>query len=383
MKKTLLFLLLVAISGCSPIKTLYNDFGPLKEQQSYTSANEPIRIYLDRNGYVYPEFRINSNLFEDHNSLLEDVYLEDNPTLLNIFKSEGISYETSKSAAENIEDLKVHLDRKYSSLINKSCNGKKLVFLIHGYNNNGEKASVSFSRLRVAVTKLRPDINFQFVEIYWDGMNNGDKMTNTLKIWDNAQYSAALAGLGLRRILNKVNCGHSYVITHSLGAAVITEALFNVRRFKDEFYNEDPLGMEIIQMRKNDLYDSPASLFTVGMLTPAIPGENVFSEYYQRTVNGREEHQDTAPYKFINGFNEFDIATTKWKFSKYIGSTTLACNEKEHEKVSSLFKGDTNVYDRVVFSKSYGKKQTSHGVKEYIENENFQLFISKIFDSKK
>lgn len=380
MKKTLLFFVFLLFS-CSPIGTLYNDFGDLKEQQTYTAINEPIRIYIDRHGDVYPEFKINSDLFRSNGSILEDVYIKDHTTLLNVFKGENIPYETKKTTAENITALQLHLDQKYSNLIDKASGSKTIIYLIHGYNNNADRASIAFSRLRVAVTQLKPNMNFQFVEVYWDGLNNGDKIFNTVKIWNNAQFSAARAGLGLRRILNKTKAEHSYVITHSLGAAVITEALFNAKRFKDSFYVEDSLGIEIKQLHNNEIYNSPSSRFTVGMLTPAIPGKNVFQDYYQRTVKGKDIQEITVPYQFINGFNEYDIVTTKWIFSKYVGATTLSCNEEEHEKVRDFFSGNTSIYDRVVFSKSHGNKQTSHAVRDYIENENFPLFITALFKS--
>jgi hypothetical protein len=378
MKKTLLFTFLL-LCGCSSIGVLYNDFGTLKEQQAYTAANEPIRIYIDRHGDLYPDFRIKPELFLSEGSILDDVYTKDHTTLLNVFKGENIRYDTGKTIDENKAVLQLHMDQKYIDLIDKASGTKTIVYLIHGYNNNAERASITFSRLRVALTQMKPEMNFQFVEVYWDGLNNGDKIFNTVKIWDNAQFSAARAGLGLRRILNKTKADHSYVITHSLGAAVITEALFNASRFKDSFYVEDSLGIEIKQLHNNVLYNSPSSRFTVGMLTPAIPGKNVFQDYYQRTVKGKDIKEMTTPYEFINGFNEYDIATTKWKFSKYVGATTLSCNEEEHEKVRNFFSGNTSIYDRVVFSRSYDKKQTSHAVKDYIENENFPAFISKVF----
>lgn len=378
MKNKIFLLVWVMLSSCSPIGSLYNDFGSLKQRQQAESPGAPIRIYFDRNGFLYPDFHIDSTLFKRYGSVLNTVYQNNSVLFLNVCKAEGMLYQSSKTTRENIEILRQHQDQKYSNAIDKASAGKTLVFLIHGYNNTAEKAAKSFNSLRAAVSKLKPQSRFQFVEVYWDGLHNGGKIGNTAKIWDNAQYSAARAGLGLRRILNSISSKHSFVITHSQGAAVITEALFNVRRFSNRFYDKDSLGIAIMRMRNSPLYNSPSSRFTVGMLAPAIPGKNVFEHYYMRTVEGKNMYQPSEPYNFINGFNKYDFAVTKLLFSSYAGSTTLACREKEHIKVQEFFKGDLSLYDRVVFSKSHGHRQTSHGVKDYIANENFPIFIEKI-----
>lgn len=380
MKKTLLFFLFL-IYGCSSIDNLQNDFGEVKIQQSYLDRNVPIRIYFDRWGAIYPDCKINNDLFKKHYSALDSLYRMEKSVLTEVFKGENLQYNFEQNGKENIERLEIHLDDKYADLIDKKSEGKTLVFLIHGYNNTGESASAAFRKLQTSIGAIRPNQKFQFVEIYWDGLTNGGNPFNTVKIWGYAQYNAAFVGLGLRRILNKLKSKHTYVITHSHGAGVITEALLNATRFKPEFYTDDKGGKEILELRNNKLYDSPTSKFTIGMLAPAIPGINVFQDYYMRTVDGKNIKQEQAQYRFINGFNKYDIATSKGFLSGYIGATTLACKEKEDKKVRDYFEGNTSIYDRVVFSKSKGKKQRSHAVQQYVKNENFLQFVDKVFDT--
>lgn len=379
--KKVLFLLIVMVCSCSPIEKLYNDLGETRELQQYASKIRPVRIYFDRWGYVYPNFKIKDSLFRFRGSALDSVYRMEHSILLGAYKSEGLIYDAAGSSKENIEKLQLHLDEKYAELIDSMAIGKKLVFLIHGYNNDGTSAAMAFSRLELAMHKLRRADDMQFVEIYWDGLYRGKNMLNSAKIWNNAQYSASLAALGLRRVLNRLRSEQIYVVTHSQGAAVITEALFNAQRFSTKFYTADKDGKEIVSLRNSPLYDSPSADFTVGMIVPAIPGMNVFEEYYCRTVGGRQEIVADAQYRFINGFNKHDQITSKWKFSTLFGSTSLASREKEHEAVSVFFQADTNIYDRVNFSISRGSRQTSHGVKDYVDNENFPSFVRRIFDS--
>lgn len=380
MKKIFLLLVILACS-CSPINKLYNDLGEMKQLQENGSKNKPVRIYFDRWGYVYPDYKIEDTLFRFRGSALDSVYRMDNNTLISAYQSEKLRYDANRPSEENIEKLQLYLDQKYTALIDSMASDKKLVLLIHGYNNDGKAASMVFSRLELAIHKLRPDDNIQFVEIYWDGMYKGKNIFNSAKIWNNAQYNASLVALGLRRILNRLRSEQIYVVTHSQGAAVITEALFNAERFPPKFYTNDKDGQEIISLRNNPLYNSPSAHFTVGMLVPAIPGMNVFEDYYCRTLEGRQELVATAEYKFINGFNAHDLITSKWKFSTFFGSTSLASREEEHEAVNAFFYNNTNIYDRVIFSTSKGSKQTSHAVKDYVDNENFPAFVDKIFNS--
>jgi hypothetical protein len=94
-------------------------------------------------------------------------------------------------------------------------------------------------------------------------------------------------GLELRRLLVGISNQKINVITHSHGAGVITAALFNVRKFdEDRKVFSTEFTEEIDLKYKMKIYDCATQEFHVGMLAPAIPGENVFDEYFQRTISG-------------------------------------------------------------------------------------------------
>ncbi|WP_348635068.1 alpha/beta hydrolase [Chryseobacterium sp. PvR013] len=262
--------------------------------------------------------------------------------------------------------------------MNNLSNNKKLVFLIHGYNNTGESASLALEKLRVEVIKKFPHEKFQFVEVYWDGLTKRDNPLNSTTIWNNAQYSSSMAGLGLRKILINIKNKENYVITHSHGASVITEALFNVRRFDDKYYITNYNGKEIANLQA--IYNTPTSKFSVGMLAPAIPGYNVFHEYYDRTVEGSSVVTTMTNYRFVNGFNKYDVATTKGFLAGSFGATTLACREDDHLAVQAFFKNDSKIYSRINFSEDKNNKQRSHAVVAYIENPNFNTFLISVIE---
>lgn len=376
MRNNLFILGIFLLCGCSPINKLYNNFSEFKEVKKFSDSNIPIRIFFDRYGDFYPGHSIIPAEFENQQSTLEDYFAKNEIQLKNAFDVEGLAYRNGDDLKLNYETLQNHLRNEYIKEINTLSTGKKTVFLIHGYNNTGESASTALEKLRVEVVKKFPQQKFQFVEVYWDGLTKRTNSFNSVTIWDNAQYSSSMAGLGLRRILNKIKNNENYVITHSHGAAVIIEALFNVRRFSNEFYDTHNDGIEIKMLQTT--YDTPTAKFTVGMLTPAIPGYNVFEEYYHRTIAGKTTIIQTANYRFVNGFNKYDIATTKGIFSRHLGATTLSCNENEHREVEQEF-NNAAIYSRTDFSSDKDNKQRSHAVIKYIENPSFDSFLASVF----
>lgn len=377
MQKYITILGVFLLCGCSPISKLYNNFSDFKEIKHYSDSNIPIRIFFDRYGDLYPNQFLNVTQFSDAQSTLMQYYIQNDIELKKALEAEGLHNSNQSDIKSKFLILQNHLVVQLTNEINEKSKGKKLVFFIHGYNNTGESASVDLEKLQVQILQKFPYEKFQFVEVYWDGLTKRRNLFNSVKIWDNAQYSSAMAGLGLRRILGGIRNNENYVITHSHGASVITEALFNVRRFDPDYYANDKDGKVIVELQT--AYDTPSSKFIVGMLAPAIPGNNVFGEYYDRTVNGTAKVTTINNYRFINGFNKYDIATTKGFLSKYFGASTLACNEEDHENVEKRFSKNAMIYSRINFSTNTKHKQRSHAIVKYIENESFDSFLTSVF----
>ena len=374
--KKILLILVFCVSGCSSINKLYNDFNQFKEDNDDV-GDSTIRIYFDRWGAIYPDVFIEHATFAKNFSTLETVYLNEWSILNNALKSEDIQtkgYDTK----QKIRVLEEALVLKYSNKINRESKNKNVLFFIHGYNNTACEASPNYEKLKREILKNYDKDLIQLVEVYWDGLHDAGIDVNSAKIWDNAQVSAAYVGLGLRRVLSKMN-QKSYVITHSHGAAVITESLFNVRRFDSNYYHNHKDGKEIVSMQNDySIYATPTSDFVVGMLAPAIPGWNVFKNYHHRTTADGNVVTIATNYKFVSGFNVNDQATTKLGLSSKFGSTTLGCEKKENDFVSARFSTSPGVFVMEDFSLSNNLPQKEHGLKAYISNENFPNFLEKI-----
>lgn len=377
LSRSIAFMFLLTIASCSPIKNLYNNFSDFKlHHEMQGEKNKTVRIFLDRWGDVYPDIAIEKKLFRDQYSVLEDYfrYLGNLEQLYN-------RYHFPYNPPANDQDYKYkfnyvqdYLRSTLADSINILAENKKLVFLIHGYNNDPDSASKAFSTLRDKIASQDLDEQFQFVELYWDGLKDLDKLPNSSKIWDNAQVSASWAGIGLRGVLNKISKHNIYVFTHSHGAAVITEALFNVKRFPDKYYKKHKDGKELVTFQQ--LIETPQSNFVVGMIAPAIPGENVFKNYWERTGEEQTQKSNQKNYVFINGFNANDRVVLKpLKLTKYFGSTTFACNREENDKVRRFFSSTPELYDIVDFS---GDKQTSHRFIDYMNNTEFPQLLIKV-----
>lgn len=374
MRKTILILAL-ALSGCTCINKLYNDFNYIKKVKEIAAKEDIIRIYFDRWGDIYPQHFINHETFSSNMSVLEKVYLSDGGALQAAFTSENLK-TAGTNPKDEIRRLEEELARKYAGLISGKSKGKKLVFLIHGYNNTAEESSANYEKARYEITQKLQTSNIQFVEIYWDGLTDNGSAINSTRIWDNAQVSAAFVGLGLRRVLSKLDSRDVYVLTHSHGAGVITEALFNVRRFKPKYYTDDDAGKEIVNLQNDARYITPTAVYHVAMLAPAIPGENVFFEYHRRTTANGNTEVKLNNYFFIDGFNENDAVTTKWKFSSKFGATTLACKRSELGLVQDIFKGHPENFKVVDFSAS---NQKEHGFDYYMQNPKFGECLDVLF----
>jgi hypothetical protein len=368
-------------SSCSPIKKLYVPFSEAK--QLHAQSNDNItRIYFDRMGFVYPDLQIPYDDFKNNDGRLNLYYARNYPKYEVICRTNGIvplqaNFDT---IAPNEDPLQEYLLSSYANQINNLSEEKEVVFIIHGFNEYplNRRDSSSFAEMketRDTMETLFKGRKFKYVEVYWDGLSQegGPKLLrypNSFKIWNNAQVSATHVGLELRRLLNKLNSHKIYVITHSHGAGVITTSLFNVIKFRPHYYEQQGHWLNEVNKKFNSkIYNTPSQRFIVGMLAPAIPGQNVFDEYYHRTVNGKNVITCTANYKFLIGFNENDPVNLKFKVAaSKLGSTTLGCKSKELIRTENLFR-NREIFGHVDFSKKADlSKQDNHSWFEYLRN---------------
>ncbi len=394
-KLTGFLLYVLVLLSCNRIQKLYVNYGA--EQALHSNTETVTRIYFDRKGFIYPKGPIDDAALRKNDSRLEALYSNDTGLYKRMAAMyNAVPYSGNWNDIETYKDpLQQALVNDYAAIINRQATGKTLVFIIHGFNEHPSKPDDQkscFAENRITGEKLQaqmPGKKFHFVEIYWDGMaaQNGAgilKPTNSIKIWNNAQASATYAGLELRRILTKMAAPDIYVITHSHGAGVITNALFNTVKFNAALYDDPRSWLYDIRHSRfgNAVYNTPAQRIHVGMLAPAIPGVNVFEEYYQRTVNGMNTATTLKNYHFVVGFNANDPVTSKGKlFVSKVGSTTLASRKAELAATQRLFGNDAAIMDSVNFSRFIsGKRQVKHGWLVYMGSEPwFSRFVDKTF----
>jgi hypothetical protein len=389
MKKLLFLFTLTFLMGCTPISKLYIPFGDAKLQHAQ-SKDAIVRLYFDRHGQLYPDIPIDDTLLQINSSLLTEYYHK------NLKDYKAVCTELGVNGGDQptegiIEEIQNRLIQKKIGLINTNSTNKEIVFIIHGYNDHPLKKAndntfVENKATEDAIIKKFPKRSFLFVEVYWDGLSkeNGASFltaVNSIRIWGNSQVSATYVGLELRRILAKINDARFSVVTHSHGAGVITNALFDVYKFDPDYYLDE--GDFIPKAYSDKRYDTPKQDIHIGMLAPAIPGVNVFKDYSLRTVNGVEGRDEALKnYHFILGFNRYDPVTRKfYTKSSLLGSTTVACNYKELVRTSTKMNNDPNVFDFVDFSfTNANKKQYSHSWFVYLANEPHSgIFFEKVF----
>lgn len=384
MKKIILLITICGLCSCDPIKKLYAKFGeakPLLENKN----DSVIRLFFDRQGFLYPDIEIADKEIASSYSQLNLVFSSNK----NIYKKACVAHGLIDTGS--VYNLQNKLVEQKVALLNKVPSAYDLVFLIHGFNKHPTKpekksAYDEYQALRQKITTDFPSRKFQFVEIYWDGCTwaNGRKSkenTNTFKFWDNSQAASNLVGLELRRILFGINRPKTYVITHSLGASVITCALFNADKF-NLHNNINNFKRTIIEKYDDPItYRTPLSKFKVGMLAPAIPGENTFDEFSKRVP---DKASSLDNYSFIIGYNANDQALIKKiGIPKYFGATSLGCLESEVRKVEKeINQHFPNLISDINFSnKDSGIPQSEHALLKYIRNTKpMNAFLNRLFN---
>lgn len=377
----LFIFLSVLVSNCS-YKRLYVKYGQTQQRFVDSSANDGvIRIAMDRFGTIYPGTEISDQLIKNSYSILNQVY-QFNPTVF-----EKALQNNQLPLGSTTDQLQEKLIEQFSARINQAAQRKKIVFIIHGFNKHPFKpvnasAYKENRDMRKKIVDWYGSDSFQFVELYWDGLTWANTLKPlgafvSIKIWDNAQAASANVGLEFRRILNKINAPGSYIITHSLGASVATTALFNVDKYNNSSFRQDYLNKYADTFK----YRSPTSNFKIALLAPAIPGQNTFDEFYERTPSSPSPSENLS---VLVGFNRNDRVLRKFKLAKptHIGSTSLGCIMSEVDSARALVNiGGRNLFDTVSFS--YGKdqkKQKAHAFQEYVLNETaMNEFLKKLF----
>ncbi|MCW3082933.1 MAG: hypothetical protein JWP12_299 [Bacteroidetes bacterium] len=290
-------------------------------------AANVVRVFMDKSGFYYPDMYIADEELERYCSSLKEWYAA-NPEKLKIL-CDQYRVDHSLSADEKISRLNDSVAKSYVRVINQKTKEYPTVdVLIHGfrkkaYGNVGGTSSYSINDYERFENVLSgAGTKNLYVEIYWDGKFITPAQSykyRGFKLFENSAIpNAGNAGVELRRVVSFIDCENLNVITHSLGARVGCELLFNASKagLPDEKILQTPAQKNV----------------HLCMIEPAI-GADLFDDYYSRNTTLDYKNKDN--YKLGMVYNENDFVLLKnyqWKFIKIVsspleyGNTSLGCN---------------------------------------------------------
>jgi hypothetical protein len=115
------------------------------------------------------------------------------------------------------------------------------------------------------------------------------------------------------------------IVTHSLGARLAAEALFNNTGRQD--YQKNDTALKIAELRK---IPTPTVEVRLGIIAPATPGPQTFGGFNKRSPENINANQNNVT-RIVIGYDPFDFANNKdpfriISFARVDGYTTLGCN---------------------------------------------------------
>lgn len=380
-------------------------FGAL-QRTHHADTKNVIRIYFDKFGELYPDkkFHIPYKSFFDPvkktstykekpttASLLE-YYLKNPDQLKELRKSYPVDYSSNdnkglfyaiqnKIRANTVDEIKTKL---------KESNSITLIVFIHGFNDPDPTGD--YQQLRDSIICKGHDSNrdFVYLEVFWDGLTCNQGNPAFAGIWGMAQQNSAYTSLGLRHIFNRLPENTKIrIITHSLGASVATGSLFNTFSKWKKYDGFDYLDSAIT------IKTPPQKDIRIGMLAPAIPGENTFRDINNRIPITTIPNDRVS--RIVVGYNVNDLAVTKRILRKDIsakmGATSLGCNLprkkgplKDEVEATKKVLTDSNyngVFSAIDFSE-FGRKvkKEEHGLYYYLQRDNATVdFLKAIFEN--
>ncbi|MEJ8756788.1 hypothetical protein WG947_07280 [Pontibacter sp. H259] len=396
-------------------------FGSYIEQMPKPDPNIT-RVFIDRDGSIYPSglIKIEDNLLKnDQKVLIDNVptvldrgylhsyfnysrkeYYEQLNQYYNIPKQENKSQGWASLQYAMLEQISSQLNKNLAKQSTAGGSNATLVVLIHGYNVN-QKAGENYEPYMVLEKRVKEnyfaDKPVHFLEVYWDGLNG-----NIFTIWPYAQANAVFVGLSLRNILNQISKDYPIrIITHSTGAVVATNALWNVRAAKGtkgdemarwQFLKEgenDATNLCFGEMRldaKN--YKTPQHPdLRLASIAPAQPGLTYY-DFLDRTP---ADPDSVGWYqRIIIGYNNNDFTTSKGlrflaKSKAGLGATSLAVYATEYGNYvyPKIQKSNNNYKTRSYWIDLYPNRffYTRHGLIKYLEQPATADLLNLLFQS--
>lgn len=309
---------------------------PAKRDAAFIST-APIRLYLDRQGSLYPaaqdKLAVDNDQLKEFDGVLFDYYtLDTTPGSArdSVWKQLLACYQLPSAAITGSDNdqlrnvvwrtLQQKMRRRFIDQFNAHLAKAKpemVVVLVHGYNND-VSAVAWYTTVERTIRQRLPDTRIQFVEIRWDG---GASAT-ALGIWGYAQHTMYPVGLALRQLLAGIDQPELPVriMAHSTGCPLTCIALWNSTGALSGDGKLDIWGEDYQTVFKQATFATPTlTHLRVALLAPAMPYSH-FNNFFDRTPA-----DTTAPSRYeriVFGYNTHDQATGKWILPASVGGNT-------------------------------------------------------------
>lgn len=345
-----------------------------ERSQHFSELDNTTRIFLDKNGSVYPEAFIPDSILSQSEYSLEEFYRNNSDKYSEINNQYNLSI--TEFNAEGFESFQQAVISGVLKGIHEKVTEESTIYiLIHGFRKplesiNGDTSSQGdYDFIKSQINRHSKSTKNHFIEIYWDGMYL--KPERSLKyvfglgrlFKKEALGNAINVGVGLRKIIPNIKSNAITVFSHSLGAEVAVNLLFNA---------DLKVGLETPSQENVNVY----------LLAPAI-SKKPFKKFYDRNSEISFSERDNYNLSII--YNEADFVLSKAmrilgvsiRFSRRYGNTRLGCNcSDEAVKLKNLFlQRFPNSSIQLVHADSFGE---SHHARDYYGSDEFKALIREM-----
>ncbi len=315
-----------------------------------TTRDDVFQVCFDRTGAVYPRPGGAYLITPDKQRMFRTFY-----------RGRVEDYFREARISEDYRDVEPEVLGDYAAAINAALiakQGATLVLLIHGFNNDYDRAGSDFRLCRERIYSRFPDRQFVFVNVYWDGLHGAWLPLNTglPMYWDTAcRQSTEVGAYGLRRLLNRVYTEQIrdrtvVLLSHGRGAGVVASALWQYR-------TPTPVRPDV------DVTFDFARI-RAGMIAPGL-SKSAF-DHCQLPEN----------WNVVVGFNAADRHNRKFSVMPpgYFGSTRFGCVERIYHEVAG--KTGSNMAMVQLNGKAHGFKAYMTKNRDVFDN----VFLTALFE---
>jgi hypothetical protein len=301
-----------------------------KHCKIHAPAPNVVRIFMDKDGNYYPDIYIRDRaLIKNHNSLSE--WYRNN---INAFDILCKKYEIPQGTFEQkLDQLNDAIANNLVIEINTKSSGCDIVNVyVHGFSKKAygcrliDRHSTGDNKKLEISMSGKTNKKLFFVEVYWDSkfinVFFGAHKSKGYYIYRDYSISNALhVGLSLRKVISNIQTPQLNIITHSSGAIVACEILFNADTVNP--YLQTVIPTPIQQHIKTC------------MIAPSMSAA-IFDTYFSRAGNVIKPQNDNYLLSVVYNRNDFVLnKNLPFMFFKIMNHTaediiptTLGCDYK-------------------------------------------------------